>query len=191
MENTFDKIMSSKTTEELIRIIQVEHDNYQELAIESVKNELERRNISTAELENTTQNIISADIEKAKMKDNTAKRGLRLLNYIIDFLVWLIICFILTLPLSAHNQTHMLIGYVIMFLSYFLYYIILEIKFQKTLGKMITKTKVVTYDEKVPSNNDIIIRTLLRCIPFDNISFLIVKNGFHDMFSRTKVIKDI
>ncbi|HBT10121.1 MAG TPA: hypothetical protein DEB18_11870, partial [Leeuwenhoekiella sp.] len=27
-------------------------------------------------------------------------------------------------------------------------------------------------------------------IPFDRISFLITKNGFHDRFSNTKVIKD-
>lgn len=74
--------------------------------------------------------------------------------------------------------------------SYFAYYIIMEIVFQKTLGKFITKTKVVTLNGQKPKEREIILRTFCRLIPFDHISFLFSKNGFHDHLSRTKVIKE-
>ncbi len=66
----------------------------------------------------------------------------------------------------------------------------MEIKFQKTLGKFVTKTKVVKLNGEKPTNEDIITRTFCRLIPFDRISFLFVKNGIHDFLSKTKVVKD-
>ncbi|WP_417198809.1 RDD family protein [Bizionia sp.] len=65
----------------------------------------------------------------------------------------------------------------------------MEIKFQKTLGKFITKTKVVKLNREKPNPSDIINRTICRFIPFDGISYLFVKNGLHDYLSKTKVIK--
>jgi uncharacterized RDD family membrane protein YckC len=66
----------------------------------------------------------------------------------------------------------------------------MEYKFQKTLGKFITKTKVVTKGGEKPELSDIIRRTLCRLIPFDKISYLFTKNGIHDRLSETIVIKD-
>jgi uncharacterized RDD family membrane protein YckC len=66
----------------------------------------------------------------------------------------------------------------------------MEIKFQKTLGKFITKTKVVKMNGEKPENSDIILRTFCRFLPFDRLSFVFTKNGFHDFLSKTKVIKD-
>jgi uncharacterized RDD family membrane protein YckC len=66
----------------------------------------------------------------------------------------------------------------------------MEIKFQKTIGKFITKTKVVKLNGEKPESSDIISRTFCRLIPFDRVSFLFMKNGIHDFLSKTKVIKD-
>ena len=77
-----------------------------------------------------------------------------------------------------------------MFLVYVFYYALFELKWQKTVGKMITKTKVVSYSEQKPSNTDIVVRTFSRLVPFDVISYVFVRNGIHDILSKTKVIKD-
>ncbi len=84
----------------------------------------------------------------------------------------------------------MLLGYVIMFATFIGYYALMEIKFQKTVGKFLTKTRVIKMNGEKPENSDIISRTFCRLIPFDRISFLFVKNGIHDFLSKTKVVKD-
>jgi uncharacterized RDD family membrane protein YckC len=75
---------------------------------------------------------------------------------------------------------------VLMVFSFVLYFSVMEFKFQKTLGKFITKTKVVTLKGKI---NDIMRRTFCRLIPFDRLSFLFMENGIHDGLSNTRVIK--
>ena len=71
------------------------------------------------------------------------------------------------------------------------YYGIMEIKFQKTVGKFATRTKVVNMNGEKPENAAIISRTFCRLIPFDRVSFLFTKNGIHDFLSKTKVVKDV
>ncbi len=125
-----------------------------------------------------------------KVDSNVVGSGIRFLNFIIDFIIWLIIAGILTFPLNANLGTQMLLGYLILFGTFIGYYVIMEIKFQKTIGKFITKTRVVKMNGEKPENSDIIFRTFCRLIPFDRISFLFMKNGIHDMLSKTKVVKD-
>jgi len=80
---------------------------------------------------------------------------------------------------------------ILMLVFSFIYYIFMESKYQKTLGKMLMKTKVVMADGTTPEVSDIITRTFCRLIPFDRISFLFTKNGFHDRLSSTMVVKDV
>ncbi len=84
----------------------------------------------------------------------------------------------------------MLIGYLIIFGTFIGYYAIMETKFQKTVGKYVTKTTVVKMNGEKPTNGDIVTRTFCRLIPFDRLSFLFMKNGIHDLLSKTKVVKD-
>jgi uncharacterized RDD family membrane protein YckC len=49
--------------------------------------------------------------------------------------------------------------------------------FQKTIGKFITKRRVVHMNGEKPKNSDIISHTFCRLIPFDRILFLFTKNG--------------
>lgn len=74
-----------------------------------------------------------------------------------------------------------------------LYYIIFESIWSKTPAKFITRTKVITeYGEK-PSFKTILIRTLIRFIPFEAFSFLSPERprGWHDRWSKTIVVDDI
>jgi uncharacterized RDD family membrane protein YckC len=72
---------------------------------------------------------------------------------------------------------------------YFLYYFVFESVNGQTPGKLITGTKMILLSH----NEDylflrIIVRTLLRFIPFDIFSYLFYRRGLHDWISKTDVI---
>jgi len=197
MENEFTKVMSERTDEELIKIVTVEREGYNPIAIEAADAEVERRNIDTSEFEKIKEKATIEKEQKQKVDSNVVGSGIRFLNFIIDFIVWLILTFIISfiigflIPVTAESQGILtLFVYVLFFGTFIAYYAILEIKFQKTVGKFVTKTKVVKMNGEKPENGDIISRTFCRLIPFDRISFLFMKNGIHDMLSKTKVVKD-
>lgn len=73
----------------------------------------------------------------------------------------------------------------------FLYYLICEFFWNKTIGKLVTKSIVVTLKYECPSFFQIIIRTFVRFIPFEALSFINMGIGWHDKFSQTIVIKDL
>ncbi len=59
----------------------------------------------------------------------------------------------------------------------------------KTIGKFVTKTKVIMEDGSEPKISDYLLRSLCRLIPFDSISFLGSEGrGWHDSVSDTYVI---
>ena len=165
MENEFAKVMSERTDEELVKIVTVERGSYNPTAIEAADAEVEKRNIDTSEFEKIREKATAEKEQKEKVDSNVVSSGTRFVNFLIDFIVWLVLAFIA-------------------------YYALMEIKFQKTIGKFVTKTKVVKMNGEKPTDGDIITRTFCRLIPFDRLSFLFVKNGIHDFLSKTKVVKD-
>ncbi len=195
MENEFHKVMSTRTDEQLIKIVTVEREKFQPLSIEAAEAEIKKRNIDTTDFEKIRDN---ATIEKEKIEKvdtSVVGSGIRFVNFIIDFIAWLIIAFLLSLIIDlifkTDNQFFLqFVGYIFIFGTYILYYAVMEMKFQKTIGKFVTKTKVVKMNGEKPTTGDIIARTFCRLIPFDRISFLFVKNGIHDLLSKTKVVKD-
>ena len=75
---------------------------------------------------------------------------------------------------------------------YFLYYFLFEYFTGQTIAKMFTKSKVISLTD----NNDyffinIFIRTLTRFIPFDIFSYIFMKRGLHDIFSKTSITSSI
>jgi uncharacterized RDD family membrane protein YckC len=120
----------------------------------------------------------------------------RLLNFTIDTLTiillavlilnWIIYPFTNELTLSVKRLIEMLV----LVLVYFEYYGIMEYKYQKTIGKFLTKTKVIAKDGTRPQLKNIFIRTVIRLIVLvDQISYLFKKDGLHDRLSGTTVIK--
>ena len=195
MENDFTKIMSSRSDEELIKIVTIDSGKYQELAVETAKKEIELRNIDTTKFSAVTEKV---EIEKQKLErveNNSVSSFVRFVNFLIDFIV-IFIFYGMIIPnletlLNLTSKTELIIyriGTLILFVAF--YYIPFEHKYQKTLGKFITKTKVVNLEGEKAELGDIISRTFCRLIPFDRFSFLFTKNGFHDAISKTIVIKD-
>ena len=114
-------------------------------------------------------------------------KSVRFLNLLIDSFAFMVLVFVSTLILKNHVSRDIL--YKIFIVTYYLYYFVSELAIGQTIGKFITKTKVVGLNNQVPSFWNVLIRTLFRMIPFDCISYLIYSQGFHDKFSKTKLIK--
>jgi hypothetical protein len=72
----------------------------------------------------------------------------------------------------------------------FMYYAICEAATGRTLGKLITGTRVVTIRGERPPIKAIALRTLSRFVPFEAFSFLNGNTtGWHDRWSGTRVVR--
>ncbi|SHI62650.1 RDD family protein [Flavobacterium terrae] len=192
MNNSFAEVMSKKTNHELVKIVTVDKDKYQPLAVEAAEFELSNRNIDPEKL-NIIQKEIDIRVEKTTELNNlTPSSSLRFANFLIDTVFFGIISqiFFIIIGSIINIEESLFFSYVLLILLYVSYYTFFESNWQKTIGKFITKTKVVNFDGETPSLTEIIFRSFCRLIPFDRISFLFTKNGFHDSISKTKVIKD-
>ena len=110
---------------------------------------------------------------------------IRLLNFIIDSILFFIIVIVFSLLFkNMVEKEHLKIFMIILYYSY---YFIFEYFIGQTIGKMITKTKVVNINDEKPNFIKIIIRTLSRLIPIDFLSYLFISNGIHDLLSKTKL----
>lgn len=118
-------------------------------------------------------------------------RSIRLLNFLIDLTIWGSILMLINLfiDLTDINNSRVF-NYSLLSLTFLIYYFGMELIFQKTFGKFVTKTKVVNEDGEKPTTSQIILRTLSRLIPFDQFSYLIVQKGFHDYLSNTIVVDE-
>ena len=127
---------------------------------------------------------------------------LRLANTVIDFIA--IMAFLIVLGLFAGLLTHFDIygpaewiggmsdlGYRLLFtVTFFLYYSLMEGLTQRTLGKLITGTMVVTEDGSKPQLKSILGRSLCRIFSIEAFSFLAeYPRGWHDSASGTYVVK--
>jgi uncharacterized RDD family membrane protein YckC len=195
MENEFSKAMAERTDEELIKITTSDSDKYNQSAIQAAELEISKRNIDTTNFEEIKTKATSEKLAKKKVNSKVVSSGIRFSNFFIDSIAWMILGTIVFFVFgffveSINDGILTLLSYFLIFATFISYYAFMEIKFQKTIGKFITNTKVVKLDGTKPENSDIMMRTFCRLIPFDRISFLFVKNGIHDFLSKTTVIKD-
>jgi uncharacterized RDD family membrane protein YckC len=97
-----------------------------------------------------------------------------------------------TAPLTPQeSQLLDIFGWVVAIGAQLLYYIVMELAFQRTLGKLLSGTKVVTEKGEPPSFGQILGRTLARFIPFEAFSFFGGGGkpvGWHDSLSGTRVV---
>ena len=132
-----------------------------------------------------------------------ASTNKRFANYVIDTLViYLFSLFCNAAYIVIFNETLDLLGVehslLLSGLGFFniviwaLYYFAFEVSAGKSVGKMITKTRVVNEAGERPNTQQIFWRSLARLIPLDIFSYL-DKNpprGWHDTLSKTHVVED-
>jgi len=141
---------------------------------------------------NRTQNMGSG---------NNASLGKRFANFILDSVFYYVFSFIIGIIIAifavayspsfngVFNVDNKLINYLIGFCVVFIYYSTSEALTGRTLGKLITRTKVVNENGQRPEFGIILLRTACRFIPFDALSFFSDDNsGWHDKLSKTKVV---
>lgn len=143
------------------------------------------------------------EFETAKYS-KSAGSGLRLANYFIDiigFYIFVIIVSILIgiifamLDPSAltdiKNDDTKILTYLFAIVGGVIYFSLIEyVTGGRSLGKLITKTKVITLEGEKPSFQTYIVRSLCRFIPFEIFSFLGSEDaGWHDSISGTRVVK--
>lgn len=148
-----------------------------------------------------TMDYQSADVSEGGLK--LATRGQRFVNSFLDGIVIRVGSFGLGFVSAAamigqnggqaltqeQELTANLIGILLGFMCMIGYYLIMELTFQRTLGKLATGTQVVTVDGGVPSFGQILGRSFARLIPFDALTFLGNPSvGWHDKLSGTRVV---
>jgi uncharacterized RDD family membrane protein YckC len=128
-----------------------------------------------------------------------AGRDSRILNVIIDmiaiFTLWIILsiaCIFLGLDQTYTDETGEqlpIIPLMILIPTFWGYYFLAEYIFQRTLGKIATKSLVVSTAGNKPTMKQIAFRTLSRSIPFEYFSYFASVEGIHDRLSKTRVIR--
>jgi uncharacterized RDD family membrane protein YckC len=135
----------------------------------------------------------------AKRPVKSADTGLRVANIVVDYMFFLIIIYfvdylydlvlIYMKPENPISLTFLLFGKITKLLIYPALYIFFEYKWQKSPGKFLTKTIVIDEYSNKPTLRQIVLRSIIRTIPFDPLSFLGDRSrGWHDKWSDTFVV---
>ena len=193
--SNYAQIFKSSSDHELVKIVTVEVHKYKKEAVAAAETELAKRNLSNQQMAALVKEVATENTAVKEIQSYVSNSGIRFVNFSIDFLVFLALVLGGSLILdwvlvTSNSDLIMAVGYGMIFLIFVGYFFFCEFFFQKTAGKYLTKTIVVTDQGLKPDASTILIRTLCRLIPFDRLSFLIAKNGFHDRFSKTQVIKE-
>ncbi len=117
-----------------------------------------------------------------------ADAGKRFLNLIIDIGVVIFLIVIFNKILYHHSIFSYLGMFKILDIAVvFAYFYGLENSLGQTVGKMITKTKVVNLDGGKPTTQQMLVRTFSRVIPLEPV-LLIGGKWLHDSLSQTRVV---
>lgn len=155
----------------------------------------------------TFKPVAEADLSQLDMKVQadsmeSASTGSRFVHLVVDTVMYYVFVFILMLMLGAFigvfapdyvselNDDGPWFAYLLFLIGYFSYYVFCESVFGRTVGKLITNTKVVDQNGNLPSTGTIFMRTLVRLVPFEAFSFFgDSERGWHDRWSNTYVVK--
>lgn len=122
-------------------------------------------------------------------------KNLRFLSYFID-LLFRILIFVSLLYLlrgkGLFGDNLVMEFYLMSVVIEFLYYLISELCFKNSLGKIITGSKLVGYDLEKPTEGQILKRNICRMFPFEMLFFFSHLNGYgwHDRLSKTLIISN-
>lgn len=144
-------------------------------------------------MENTELDAGLSEVQAGPEKEHFADTGQRFIHYLIDIIACYVlqIGFAIILLSQGYTGNTSLADYAIAFISIFLYYTIMEVAFQKTLGKMITNTRVVTLNGEKPTPKQILLRSLIRLIPFEFLSVFSSNSVmWHDSWVDLRVVKN-
>ena len=133
-----------------------------------------------------------------------ASKGQRFLNYLVDyFIMYFVVAYgtsyilmqilLAASPTAAYNLfngNEVFASYIIALFNHLLYYTCCENFFRgHTLGKLVTGTRVIREDGEELTFKDAFLRSLSRLVPFEALSIWFGNGMWHDVWTKTKVIK--
>lgn len=138
-----------------------------------------------------TQAGQSSPLQTESLKAASSTR--RFIHFVVDYYfaryLFAGLVFFITLELFDENAA-IILGII----ALFFYHLFFEYTFQRTLGKMLTGTKVVTLSGEKPGFLSLLGRTLARYIPLEPLSYLVYGSnptkGWHDRLSHTLVVRN-
>lgn len=122
---------------------------------------------------------------------------LRMANFVIDLILYQLLTIVIAylfsmaqalVPENVPNDLTIQFGFSLAMLAiYPVYYTFFEFTLQRTPGKFVTKTIVVNEFGEKPDFSSILLRTVLRLVPFEVFSCYGDKYsyGWHDKYSKT------
>jgi uncharacterized RDD family membrane protein YckC len=134
-------------------------------------------------------------VEPETIDMTPVSRWARLVNLLLDEIIMLptafgvgVVAYFIGLGDKINRVPDIVFGIVFALL----YYIPQEALFGKTIGKMVTGTRVISNDGHAPTFGQIVTRTFCRMIPFEPFSFFGGGEpmGWHDTISETRVVRD-
>lgn len=155
---------------------------------------------------NSEDIILDEDLdgqENDQKSSPIASRWQRLGNYVIDLILSMVMVNIYSFVLMSYYgvwddfsnaekiNENLLTNQILMgYLIPFLYFILMEHFTGRTIGKIITGTRVVDLDHRNPSLLKSFFRTVIRIVPFEAISiFSSSRLMWHDSWTNTFVVK--
>ncbi|HEY0340600.1 MAG TPA: RDD family protein [Steroidobacteraceae bacterium] len=127
-----------------------------------------------------------------------ATRGRRLTNLMIDDIVYYVLMAVIVVPIAMVGGIERMAEFyaALPFVAQWLllsvvrlgYYYVCEATTGRTVGKLVSGTRVVSESGGKPTNLQILQRTLSRVVPFEPFSFFGSAPGWHDRWSKTRVI---
>ncbi len=130
-----------------------------------------------------------------------ASAGQRFLNYLIDMIAFYLILSLVGVFIGIYYASNgetlndesggfIAFTYLISFITFFAYYTLFEGTNGKSLGKFITKTRVVRDDGEPMTYGKAFMRTLCRIVPFEVFSAFFGLKMWHDSWTNTMVVKN-
>ena len=144
-------------------------------------------------------------MNKTITQDVLATKGVRFLNFIIDYIVFIIINFAIGAAIGFISEVtgnytlydfivyndSLLFEYGYTIVVWTIYYTAMESLTGKSIGKFITKSQAVMADGSKLTFEKALVRSLCRFIPFEPFSFLGEDGkGWHDSITKTFVVDD-
>ena len=136
MNTDLKDAMSKRTDEDLIKIVFVDSDGYQPMAVEAAEKKIKKRNIDKTKIEQVKVDL-TAKIEEQKDFDSKKLSVLtRFIHFIVDTIAFIIFTMIFTfvigLFINPTDQNLKIILRYLMFATGFLvYYVFMETKYHE------------------------------------------------------------
>lgn len=125
---------------------------------------------------------------------NVVSGGKRFAHYFIDGIIFSFLFYpidklmgYLEIGYASTVGYAILISWFPIYIGYAIYYFMFEHFLQTTPGKMLTNTLIINQYGQKPELNELIVRSLVRLVPFEPLSCL-SDRGWHDRWSGTWVV---